>query len=83
MNPIVEPNSSYSSIAQRIFDQLLEGGQELGADRAVDDAVIDRERAGHHRRDRERAVLHDRALLAGADRQDAALRRVDDGRELA
>ena len=29
------------------------------------------------------AVAHDRALLAGADRQDAAMRRVDDRGELA
>ena len=40
-------------------------------------------RAAHHRGDRERAVLDDRALLAGADREDAAMRRVDHRGELA
>ena len=29
---------------QRVFDQLLEGGEELRADRAVDDAMIAGER---------------------------------------
>src|SRR6266566_5720185 len=62
---------------QRVIDQLLESGEELRADRAVDDAMIAGERAGHHRGDRELAVLHHRPLLAGPDREDAALRRVD------
>ena len=61
---------------------FLKAARNSRADGAVDDAVIDRERAAHHRGDRELAVLHDGALLAGADRQDAALRRVDDGGEL-
>src|SRR3954453_10734825 len=60
----------------RVFDQLLEGADPLRAGRAVDDAVVAGERAAHHGRDRERAVLDDRALLAGADREDHALRRV-------
>src|SRR5258708_20292107 len=62
---------------QWIFDQLLEGGEQLRADRAVDNPVIAGERAAHHRRDRERAVFDDRSLLAGADCEDAAMRRVD------
>src|SRR3546814_6838957 len=57
--------------AERVFDQLLEGPQELGAHRAVHHAVVDREGAAHQRGDGERAVLHHRARLAGADRQDA------------
>ena len=56
---------------------------ELGRQRAVDDAVVDRQRAGHHRGDGQRAVLHHRPLLAGRDRQDAGLRRVDDRGEVA
>src|SRR5258707_2754172 len=67
---------------ERVFDELPEGGEELRADRAVDNAVIARQSAGHHRRDRELPVLDDRARLAGADREDAALRRVDDRFEL-
>ena len=45
--------------------------------------MIPRKRAGHHRRNRELAVLDDRPLFAEPDRQDAALRRIDDRRELA
>src|SRR3984893_17261083 len=68
---------------QWIFDQLFEGGEQLRADRAVDNPVIAGERAAHHRRDCERAVFNDRSLLAGADCEDAAMRRVDDRGEVA
>src|SRR5665213_4299094 len=64
---------------RRVLDDLLELREILRADRAVDDAVIASERAAHHRGDGEGAVLHHRALLAGADRENAAVRRVDDG----
>src|SRR3546814_3935533 len=43
--------------AERIFDQLLVSGEELGAHGAVHHTVIDREGAAHHRGDGERAVL--------------------------
>src|SRR6185437_8349968 len=66
-----------------LFDQALEGLYEPRPDRAVDDAVVAGDRAGHHRRDRKLAVVDHGARLAGADREDAALRRVDDGGELA
>ena len=68
---------------QRVFDQILEGGEELRANGPVDGSVIAGQGAAHHGRDRERAVLDHRPLLAGADRQDAAMRRVDDGGEIA
>src|SRR5690348_2859636 len=51
---------------QRVFDQILESGEELRADGAVDSPVIAGERAAHHGCDRQRAVLHHRPLLAGA-----------------
>src|ERR1700730_4367443 len=66
---------------QRIFDQALEGLEEGRTNRAVDHAMVDRQRAGHDRRDGQRAVLDDRTLFAGADRQDGAVRRIDDGGE--
>src|SRR5262245_18578197 len=65
----------------RVFDMGLEGREQLGAERAVDHAVVDRERDAHHGRDLERVVLDDRALLAAADGEDRGLRRVDDGVE--
>src|SRR6266487_1546882 len=45
-----------------IFDQLLEGTNELGAERAVDGAVIAGERHAHHVRDLDLAAAHDGAL---------------------
>src|SRR4029453_17234876 len=51
----------------RVFDIGLEGSKQLGAERAVDDAVIHREGYAHHRCDLERVVLDDRAFLAAAD----------------
>src|SRR5215510_9137338 len=65
----------------RVFDMGLEGREQLGAERAVDDAVIDRERDTHHGRDLESIVLDDWALLAAADGEDRGLRRVNDGVE--
>ena len=53
-----------------VFDIGLEGGKKLGAKCTVDNAVVDRERDGHHRGDFERVVFHDRALLAPPDGQD-------------
>ena len=51
----------------------LEGGEQLGAERAVDHAMIDRERHAHHGGDLQRVVLDHGALLGAADRQDARL----------
>src|SRR5581483_1421068 len=65
-----------------LFDEALEGLHEPCPDGAVDDAMVAGDRAGHHRPDRELSIDDDRALLAGPDREDAALRRVDDGGEL-
>ena len=67
---------------QGILDEALEGRQQVGADRAVDDPVIAGERAAHHRGDVERAVPDHRTLFAGADREDTRLGRVDDRVEL-
>ena len=61
----------------------LNSASHSARQRAVDDAVIDAQRAGHHRGDRQRAVLHHRPLLPGGHRQDRRLRRVDDGGEVA
>src|SRR5436190_17570672 len=66
----------------RLLDIGPEGLQELRAQRAVDDAMIDRERAAHHVADHHLALAHDDALLADADREDHRLRRIDDGGEL-
>src|SRR3989337_1711620 len=59
----------------RGFDMGLEGGEQLGPERAVDDAVIDRERDAHDGGDLERIVLDDCALLGAADREARGLRR--------
>src|SRR6516164_10359282 len=67
---------------QRVLDEPFEGRQELRTDGAVDGAVIAGERAAHHRCERQRTVLDNRPLLAGADRQDAAMRWIDDRRKL-
>lgn len=50
--------------------------------RAVDDAVVGRERHRHDGANPEFAVDDDGPLGGGADGQDAGLRRVEDGREL-
>src|SRR3546814_12805138 len=50
-------------------DLRLEGGEEFRPDGTIDGAVIDRQRAGHDGCHRQRTVLHDRTLLARADRQ--------------
>src|SRR5437868_14122478 len=67
---------------QRVFDHLLEGGDPLRADRAVDDAVVAGQGAAHNRGDGECAVPHDGALLARADGENDSMRRVDDGSEI-
>src|SRR5258708_4480521 len=63
----------------RIFDQHLECAEQLGAERAVDCAVIAGQSHAHQLRDFDLAVLDDRALLASADREDGGVWRVDHG----
>src|SRR5262245_29276646 len=77
------PPFSSQQHRQRIFDERLEGSQELRANSAVDGAVIAGEGTAHDRRHGDRAILDHRALLAGADRQDAAMRRIDDRGKVA
>src|SRR5690242_13300839 len=63
---------------RRFFDQHLEGLQQLGTERAIDGAVIDRERAGHLGADLDLVADNDGSLLARTHRQDGRMRRVDD-----
>src|SRR3954463_4420069 len=65
----------------RFLDELFQGLQEFGAGAAIHHPVIGRHGDGHHSGDFDLATPHDRPLLARADRDDAALRRVDDGSE--
>src|ERR1700730_7930776 len=66
----------------RVFDQHLERADQLGAERAVDRAVVARQGHAHHLRDLDLAVFDNWALLAGADRKDGGMRRVDHGGEV-
>ena len=61
----------------------LEGLQPTRRDRAVDGAVIDRQRDRHHGCHRQLAVFHNRPGLTRAHGQYRALRRVDHGGEFA
>src|SRR5665213_485377 len=67
---------------RRRLDQFLESLHPLRAAGAVDDAMVAGDGAAHHRGDCELAVLDHGALLAHSHREDAALRRVDDGLEM-
>src|SRR3977135_1749143 len=58
----------------RIFDQHLEGADQFGPERAVDRAVIAGHRHAHDLGDLDLAVLHNRALIAGADRENGCVR---------
>ena len=64
------------------FDERLDVAQELGALRAVDRAMVARERHRHGRNDGQIAVDDGRALLDRADREDRDLRRIEDCDEL-
>src|SRR3982074_2633063 len=64
----------------RIFDQHLDRADQFGAERAVDRAVIAGHRHAHDLRDLDLAVLHNRTLLAGADRENGGVRRGDNPR---
>src|SRR3546814_17435457 len=67
---------------QRVVDIALEGLQQLGAKRTVDRAMVDRQRAGRDRGRHDLTLAHDGPLLAHADSEDAALRRIDPRLEL-
>ena len=67
--------------AHGVFDQHLEGVEQLRADGAVDHPVIAGQRAGHEGRHLDLVAGHDRALLGHAHGQDGGVRRVDDGIE--
>src|ERR1700694_5147911 len=66
----------------RVLDQGPERAEELGAERAIDGAVIGRKRDRHHPLRFDLAVAHDRTFLAGADREHGGMRRVDDRGEI-
>src|SRR5712671_2166960 len=65
-----------------IFDQHLEGADQFGAERTVDRAVIAGQRDAHDVGGLDLAAPHHRPLLAGADREDRSVRRVDHGGEI-
>ncbi len=57
--------------AHRVFDVALEGGEQFGAERAIDGSrMVGRKRDGHHIGDDHLLVLDDDTVLAGADRED-------------
>ena len=57
-----------------MLDAPLERGEPLGCERAVEHAVVDRERDRHEGRDGEGAVpLHHRARLGGADGEEGRI----------
>jgi len=60
----------------RFFDEGFEGLQEARARCAVDDAVIARHGHRHDRGGNDLAGFGDRALFAGTDGENGALRRV-------
>src|ERR1051326_8014890 len=64
-----------------VLDQRLEGADQDGAERAVDGAVIARQRHAHDVGGFDLAVTHHRALFAAADRKDGGVRRIDHGGE--
>src|SRR3989442_4240958 len=66
----------------RLLDEAFAGSEQLGAERAVDDAVIAGERHRHLADEAHAAVfILDPPPLPGAHRQDGRVRGIDDGRE--
>src|SRR5947207_3085322 len=76
-----EPNTHLEHHRRRLFEQALEGPQELGGHRAVDGAMVGGQGDGHHRAGDEPIALDDRAPLGGADGEDGDLGEVEDGVE--
>jgi hypothetical protein len=64
----------------RVLQQRDHAVHEARAVRAVDDAVVDRDRQQHHVADHDLVVLHERPLGDLVDAQDRDFREVDDGR---
>jgi len=56
-----------------MFKVFHHGVRELGRDRAVDHAMVDRQRQRKRRRRDDLTVAHDRALLDGAQPEDRGL----------
>src|SRR5262245_62113810 len=68
----------------RLLHKSPERREKLGAERAVDHAMVARERHRHHAGEADRAVgLLDRLPARRADREDRRVRRIDDRRKLA
>src|SRR6476469_8293345 len=66
------------------FDEALECGEQFGAERAIDDAVIAGERHRHLAHEFDAALRRfDRRTTRSAHREDRRVRRIDDRRELA
>src|SRR5207237_10026824 len=80
--PVVTRGSASHHHHHGVFDQHLERAYQLGAERAVDGAVIAGQRHAHRLRDLDLARADYRALLAGADGEDRRLRRIDHGGEM-
>src|SRR5882724_1815680 len=67
----------------RLLEDADDGLQHLGAERAVDDAVVAGERDRHALPHDDLVVLDDRLLAYGPHGEDGPLGRVDDGGEVA
>src|SRR4051794_30970503 len=67
----------------RLFEEALEGPEELGGEGAVDGAVVGGQGDGHHRPDGQGVADDDGPLLGRGHGEDADLGRVEDGVELA
>lgn len=68
-----------------VLERCLECLHPLGGQRTIDNAVVRRDRRLHHLHGPEalvRRLVRHKACLCRADRQDTALRRVDDRREV-
>src|SRR5215471_16891987 len=65
-----------------VFDQFPERADQLGAERAVDRAMIAGQGHAHDMGGLDPAVTNHRTLLAGTDREYRGLRRVDHGGEV-
>src|SRR5215213_11699633 len=76
------PSAMSGQHSERRLDEPLESLHQPGAVGAVDGAVVEASGRAHHRRDRKRVVDDIGPFLAGPDRHDHPLRRIDDRLEL-
>ena len=67
---------------QRLFEVRAQRAQVLGAEGAVDDAVVAGHCHFHPVADHDLAIDHDRLRGGGADREDRHVGRIDDGGEV-